>query len=104
MHNSNDWILDGNRIGKIEQWTPVPLYKKLDIVYVLLLLFRIIKCSREAIYELSFYLKDRKRNNEEYKEFWRNTYNVIFNDDKSEYLYWCYYPTSTKDSKVVEIN
>lgn len=89
----NDWAIDG--ISKMEMWCPVPHYEKLNIRYVLSLLPSCIMFN-EKTSRLLLYLEDRKRNNEKYKEFWNDTSNVIFNDDKSEYLYWSY----TKDSKM----
>ena len=92
---NDNWIIDG--ISKVEMWCPVPHYEKLNIRYILSLLPSCIMFGEKAS-GLSLYLEDRKRNNEKYEEFWSDTSNVIFNNDKTEYL--CLKVTNIKSVEV----
>lgn len=73
-------------IKKVELWCDVPEYEKLNIVYCIKLLLGCLIGSFEAYNGLKDYLELRERNNKKYKDFWSDTSNVTFNEDKTQYV------------------
>lgn len=98
MFNAKDFVI--TNVQSIQMWSPVPTYEKLDIGYCAKMGAGCLIGSFEAMDGLKNYLNNRKRNNEKYKDFWSDTSNVKFNNDKTQYLCMILGADSVKDIKV----
>ena len=79
-------------------WSLVPVYEKLNLPFCIKMAFYGLIGSFEAKEQFQDYLAIRKIRNERYKNFWSDTSNIIFNDDKTRYL--CIHLDNVEDIKV----
>ena len=84
MSDLNDFVI--SNVREMQLWANVPTYEKLNITYCIKLGFCSLFGSFEAINGLKNYLAYIRNKNKKYKEFWKDTSNIKFNKDKSQYL------------------
>ena len=97
MFNVKDFVI--TNVKSVDMWSPVPAYEKLNIVFCIQMGLGCLIGIPDAMEGISIYLKDRKKNNKKYKEFWSDTSNIKFNSDKTQYL--CMHLNTIKDVETI---